>query len=103
MVKDLVKQKGYSETYALNQIYNGGYRIYTTLDPDVQSALDEVYADGSTFPTQYQNGEVREVQPESAAIVMDYTGAIRGLVAVSYTHLFHCCLNVRREVRHGQR
>lgn len=80
VVKDLVEQKGYSETYALNQIYNGGYRIYTTLDPDVQSALDEVYANGSTFPAQYQNGEVREVQPESAAIVMDYTGAVRGLI-----------------------
>lgn len=80
VVNDLVEQKGYSESYAWTQIYTGGYQIYTTLDQGVQDAMDEVYADGSTFPDQYENGELREIQPESSAIVMDYTGAIRGIV-----------------------
>lgn len=60
----------------LESIYNGGYRIYTTLDTTVQSAMETVYNDDSFFP-QGMNG----VEPESAMTIIDpSTGAIRGLV-----------------------
>lgn len=66
----------------LESIYNGGYRIYTTLDTNVQSAMETVYNDDSLFP-QGMNG----VDPESAMTIIDpTTGAIRGLVGGrSYT------------------
>ncbi len=60
----------------LESIYNGGYRIYTTLDTNVQSAMETVYNDDSLFP-KGMNG----VEPESAMTIIDpTTGAIRGLV-----------------------
>lgn len=60
----------------LESIYNGGYKIYTTLDINVQSAMETVYNDDSLFP-QGMNG----IEPESAMTIIDpTTGAIRGLV-----------------------
>lgn len=54
-VDALVSIKGYTETQARNALYSGGLDVYTTLDPDIQSILDEEYADPDNFPsgTQY--------------------------------------------------
>ena len=60
----------------LESIYNGGYKIYTTMDTTVQSAMETVYNNDSLFP-KGMNG----VEPESAMTIVDpNTGAIRGLV-----------------------
>ncbi len=75
VIHDLVEQKGYTEEYATQQLYSGGYKIYTTEVPSVQSALEEVYTSSDTF---YQKWG--DVQPESAMVVMDYNGAIVGIV-----------------------
>ena len=76
VINDLVEQKGYQYSYAEDQIYKGGYRIYTTMDASVQSALEQVYLDeGDIFPTQYG-----EEQPQSAMIIMDYSGNIVAVV-----------------------
>ena len=66
----------------LESLYNGGYRIYSTMDTKVQGAMEEVYNNDSLFP-QAMNG----VAPESAMAVIDQsTGGIRGLVGGrSYT------------------
>ena len=44
--KDLSEQKGISPQTAEDMIYNSGLKIYTTLEPKVQSALDDVYING---------------------------------------------------------
>lgn len=75
VINDLMEQKGYTEDYATNLLYSGGYKIYTTEVPSVQSALEEVYAASDTF---YK--KPGDVQPESAMVVMDYNGAIAGIV-----------------------
>lgn len=60
----------------LESIYSGGYKIYTTLDTDVQSAIETVYNNPGNFP-----GGMNGVNPESAMTIVDpQTGAIRGLV-----------------------
>ena len=66
----------------LESLFNGGYRIYSTMDAKVQSAMEEVYNNDSLFP-QAMNG----VEPESAMAVIDQsTGGIRGIVGGrSYT------------------
>ncbi|MDD2371849.1 MAG: PBP1A family penicillin-binding protein [Firmicutes bacterium] len=66
----------------LESIYNGGYKIYTTLDTNVQSAMETVYNNDSLFPQGMGGSE-----PESAMVVVDQsTGAIRGMVGGrSYT------------------
>lgn len=46
--------EGYTETQAKTQAYNliysGGLSIYTTMDPQIQSILDEIYSDESNYP-----------------------------------------------------
>jgi len=66
----------------LESIYNGSYKVYTTLDATVQSAMETVYNNDSLFPKGMGGSE-----PESAMAIVDQsTGAIRGLVGGrSYT------------------
>lgn len=60
----------------LESIFSGGYKIYTTMDKNVQSAMESVYNNKSLFP-QAMNG----VEAESAMVIIDpTTGGIRGLV-----------------------
>jgi len=74
VIEDLQEQKGYSQTFASQQIFSGGLRIYTTMDPAIQSAMESIYADTSNFP-QSSRGT------QSAMTVIDpYTGEIKGIV-----------------------
>ena len=60
----------------LESLYSGGYKVYTTLDTNVQAAMETVYNNDANFPSG-MNG----IEPESAMAVIDpKTGAIRGLV-----------------------
>lgn len=60
----------------LESLHKGGYRIYTTLDTNVQGAIEDVYNNSYNFPSG-MNGE----NPESAMVIIDHTtGEIRGLV-----------------------
>lgn len=46
----LVEQLGYTETQAYNMLYKGGLRIYTTQDPTIQSAINEVVLNEENYP-----------------------------------------------------
>lgn len=76
VIRDLQTQKGYSETFAKQQIYNGGLKIYTTIDTDIQNAMEEVFENTSNFPT---SSAAKSAQ--SAMIIIDpFTGEVKGLV-----------------------
>lgn len=73
VISDLVEQKGYSQTFAEQQTFSGGFKIYTTMDKSVQSAMEEVYVNRTGFPANKK--------PQSAMMVVDqYTGEIKGMV-----------------------
>ncbi|MHB1167547.1 MAG: transglycosylase domain-containing protein, partial [Carboxydocellales bacterium] len=58
------------------QLYTGGYSIYSSLDPKVQGAAEAVLADGSQFPPG-----VDGVPVQGAIAVVDYhLGEVRALV-----------------------
>lgn len=70
---DLIEQKGYSETFAEQQVFSGGLKIYTTMDKDVQDAMESVFENRTGFP--------KNSKPQAAMVVMDqYTGEVKGLV-----------------------
>ena len=76
IVKDLGSEYGYTRQEALTLIYSGGLQIYSTENPSIQKAMEDVFNDPSTFVT-VDDG----VQPQSAMVVMDpYTGEVLGIV-----------------------
>lgn len=74
--KDLVEIKGYTSEFAANMIYNGGLRIYSTVDPEIQSLMEEYFADDSNFARLYG-----DVQPQAAMVISDpKTGEVKGII-----------------------
>ncbi|MBR7081197.1 MAG: PBP1A family penicillin-binding protein [Oscillospiraceae bacterium] len=70
-INDLMEQKNCSLTIASNLLYNGGYQIYSTINPKIQAIVDEVYTDSSNFTS----GDREPLQ--SAIVITDpYTGDI---------------------------
>jgi len=75
------------------KLRNGGYHIYTCLDPELQQAVQEVVTEWNGYPKmRYSNDSVKEaslgggetievVQPQAAAVVMDWhTGELVAVV-----------------------
>ena len=84
VVKSLMQQ-GYSKEDAQNMYYNGGLRIYTTIDSGMQKNLEKQYADDSNFPGTDKSRPDGIVQPQSAMVIMDYrTGQIKSLIGGRY-------------------
>ena len=76
IINDLVEKNGYSRAMANLLIYTGGLKIYTAMDIDVQTALEDYYYNSSNF-FQSSDGET----PQSSMIVIDpYNGDILGVV-----------------------
>ncbi|MBE7026058.1 MAG: PBP1A family penicillin-binding protein [Ruminococcaceae bacterium] len=76
LIADLQKDKGYSAEFAEKTVYNGGLKIYATIDPAVQEAMEDVYENNANFPRVYGS-----VTPQSAMVVLDvHTGAVKGSV-----------------------
>lgn len=74
VVHDLMEKENLTEGEATNRLYTGGFKIYSTMDPKVQKAVDNVYQNTANFPGSSGN------KPQSAMVVMDpYTGQIKGM------------------------
>ena len=74
VVSDLMEKENLTESEATNRLYTGGFKIYSTIDPKVQAAIDKVYQNTGNFPGSAGN------KPQSAMVVMDpYTGQIKGM------------------------
>ncbi len=74
VIDALQKEKGYSKEFATQQMFNGGLKIYTTMDPEIQTAMENVYKDKSNFPAADRG-------TQSAMVIIDpYTGEIKGMV-----------------------
>lgn len=72
VIEELVSVYGLTE----DQIFNGGLKIYTTLDPKIQTATEEAFADPANFPKGTE-----DMQVEGAMTILDpTTGAIRAMV-----------------------
>lgn len=77
VIKDIQVEKNTTRAVASKMVYSDGLKIYTNIDPKVQSAMEKVYRDNSYFPLDSAYNE----RPQSAMVVMDYkTGSVVGLV-----------------------
>jgi len=75
-VEQDLQAQGYSEQLAKTLLTTGGLRIYTTMDPRIQSTMEEMFKDDNNFPDISKNGK----KPQSAMVVMDSVGNIKGIV-----------------------
>ncbi len=104
VVDDLMEQKGWSREKAVEEMYTGGYRIYATVEPEMQQALENIFLHGyeeggffldpNRFPgyqemmTAYarvenEDGSVTPgdpVLPQCSAAVINYDGELVGVI-----------------------
>ena len=76
VVEDLCEKYGYEEKRARNMFYSSGYRIYATLDPAIQSTMEDVFTDVETYGIKGKDGKALQ----GSMTVMDYNGHVKGLV-----------------------
>lgn len=75
VIEDLQNQKGYTYERAQEMVNSGGLRIFTTVDERIQKMTEDFYSTSENFPAIYN-----ETYPQSAAVILDPNGAIKGLV-----------------------
>ena len=71
---------GYSKAEAQNEIFTGGYRVYTTMDPKIQAAAERIMLNepdekgNELFPALWHEEEVNSKIPVGAEITYDENG-----------------------------
>ncbi|WP_159449044.1 transglycosylase domain-containing protein [Provencibacterium massiliense] len=76
VIDGLMEKEGMDYSSASSMLFRSGLHIYTTVDNDMQTYLEEVYTDlENTFPPIRNT-----IYPESAFIVMDLHGQIKAVV-----------------------
>ncbi len=50
VIDDLMEEYGYDESEAKDMLYNGGLKIYTTMDSNAQQAIETAFANSANFP-----------------------------------------------------
>lgn len=76
VVADLMEQKNVERGVAQKMIYTNGYKIYTTMDPNIQAKVDAAYANSGLFKVDSQGDFM-----QSAMVVMDHSnGNVLGIM-----------------------
>ncbi len=81
LTEDLMKEYDCSESMASTMIYNGGLKIYATVNTDVQEKMEKVYENVDRyFYLKGKNLQGERVHAQSGMTIMNYTGGIVGIV-----------------------
>lgn len=81
VIGDLAEKYNCSEDMASTMLYNGGFKIYATMDTKIQGIMEKAYANtGKYFYLKGKNLEGETVHLQSAMTIMDYSGHIVGVV-----------------------
>ncbi len=80
VVNDLAEARQISVSLATTIVYNRGYSIYTTLEPDVQAVLDEAFSDVDLFQKDPSILSDYPEKPQAGMVIMNVqTGAIAAM------------------------
>lgn len=97
VVEDLIEEYGYDKATAEQLFYTGGYKIYATVDTDVQAVVDEAYKNIASSAKKSSKGDPLW----GAMTVMDYEGhvkAIAGGIGEKTTNRgFNCATDAVRQ------
>ncbi len=79
IIEDLSEKYQCSTDTASTMLYNGGYRIYATVDTEIQEKMEKVYQNQSRY--FYQKAKKnKSLHVQSAMTITDYEGHIVGIV-----------------------
>lgn len=70
-VQEDLQKMGYTSRKAHDMVYGGGLKIYTSIDFDIQDALEDVYENYKRMPDETVQG---------AMCVMNYEGRVMGII-----------------------
>ena len=94
---DLADKLGISDAAARTLINNSGYKIYTTMNPEIQEIAESVYENRSNLDVTSRNGQLIQ----SGITVLDpYTGdivAIVGKIGEKQENLGYSCATAKRQ------
>ncbi len=79
VIDDLSVKYNCSTDTASAMLYNGGYKIYATLDTNIQNTMEKVYINQKKYFTQ-KSSKDKSVNVQSAMTIMDYNGNVLGIV-----------------------
>ncbi|MCL2088427.1 MAG: penicillin-binding protein [Oscillospiraceae bacterium] len=92
VITDLAEKLNISEKEAEDRIYGGGYRIYSTIDLEMQARLEAGFMNPANFgnpnaalptPPRDASASLRESlssPPQAAMVVFDHNGAMKAVV-----------------------
>ena len=75
VIDDLMDEYGWDKKTAEYNLYNGGYRIYATVDNRIQNIAEDYYEHPENFPKVYN-----KEQPDSAFVCLNYNGEVVAIV-----------------------
>ncbi|MBO4474689.1 MAG: PBP1A family penicillin-binding protein [Clostridiales bacterium] len=80
VISDIQHERNISRSLAATTVYNRGYHIYTTMEPNVQAVMDEAFKTQSLFQTDPEALEDYPEKPQGGMVVINVkTGAIAGM------------------------
>ena len=80
VINDVAQARGISVDLAATIVYNRGYHIYTTLEPDVQAVLDEAFSTRDLFQQDPTLLVDYPEKPQAGMVIINVqTGAIAGM------------------------
>jgi penicillin-binding protein 1A len=93
VVEDMAENYGISEDLAATELLRGGYVIHSTIDPDIQAALDKEAQRSANFPSQtytartvsrlitkYSGVETNLIPQVGGAIIENSTGHVVAMI-----------------------
>ena len=75
VIDGLMDEYGWDKKTAEYNLYNGGYRIYATVDNRIQNIAEDYYEHPENFPKVYN-----KEQPDSAFVCLNYNGEVVAIV-----------------------
>lgn len=97
VTQDLCDKYGYTIETAEQLFYNGGYKIYATVDTNVQSVVEKAYLDVASKAKPSSKGDPLW----GAMTVMDYEGNVKGIAGgigeKTKNRAFNCATDAKRQ------
>ncbi|MBN1775238.1 MAG: transglycosylase domain-containing protein, partial [Clostridiales bacterium] len=80
VISDLQKERNISYSLAETLVLNRGFRIYTTLEPEIQTVMDEAFMNKELFQNDPDALEDLPEKPQGGMVIINVqTGAIAGM------------------------